>query len=314
MIRPVFKFAKTDAWQYDFAPHDDGRYPNATGQVYGVDCLMHNNKKQNVEEGDVYPFFYQYPKNSDIYEMKYQMPLEECGNMLIMSAITLMCDGDTRLVEENLDILERWACYLVENGIDPGEQLCTDDFAGHLAHNANLSVKAIMGIAAFSIILDRLGKSEQSKMYLDTAKEYAKTWEDKVSGSDHTPLTFSDKDSWGQKYNLIWDKIFGTKLFSDDLFENEVSYYIRTQNKYGLPLDNRSDYTKSDWILWCSALTDDSDKTAELIKPVYKFLQDTPDRLAFSDWYFTSTAKYKAFINRTVQGGLFMPMFKKFSF
>jgi len=311
MMRPVFRFAQTDAWPYDYAPHDVGRYPYATGQVYGMNPLRHNDQEQRIDNGDVFPFFYQYPENSGIYAHKHQMPLEECGNMLIMSAITTLCDGDTRLAEQNIEVLEQWTRYLVEDGIDPGEQLCTDDFAGHLAHNANLSVKAIMGIAAFSIILEKLGLSEKSKSYLDTARQYAKAWEEKTSGADHTPLTFDHQESWGQKYNLVWDKIFGTNLFSDALFKNEIAYYQKMQNEYGLPLDNRSDYTKSDWILWCAALADDDADTASLIHPVYAFLQETPDRVPFSDWYFTSTAEHKGFLNRTVQGGLFMPICKK---
>lgn len=308
MMRPVFKFAKTDVWQYDFAPHDVGRYPYATGQVYGL-----NKSKYVFEEknGSVYPFFYQFPSNSDAYELEYQMPVEECGNMLVMSAIALLCDGDLSLVKENVDLLEKWVCYLVKYGIDPGEQLCTDDFAGHLAHNANLSVKAIMGIAAYSIITEKLGLMKQSQKYYDIAKEYAQIWEQKVAGNDFTPLTFNNKDSWGQKYNLVWDKVFGTNLFSDDIFRNEIAHYKKVQNKYGLPLDSRDDYTKSDWILWCASLADDNSDITELIKPIYLFLQDTPDRLAFTDWYYTSTGKQKNFINRTVQGGLFMPIFKQ---
>ena len=311
MMRPVFKFAQMDVWPYDYAPHDVGRYPYATGQVYGMNPLRHNDQEQQIDNGDVFPFFYQYPPQSDVYAHKYQMPLEECGNMLIMAAITTLCDKDTRLVEKNIEVLEKWTRYLVEYGIDPGEQLCTDDFAGHLAHNANLSVKAIMGIAAFSIILEKLGLTEKSGSYLGIAKQYAKAWEEKTSDSDHTPLTFDDQESWGQKYNLVWDKIFGTNLFSDAVFDNEIAYYLKIQNEYGLPLDNRSDYTKSDWILWCSALSDNDEETARLIKPVYAFLQETPDRVPFTDWYFTSTAAQKGFINRTVQGGLFMPIFKK---
>ena len=307
MIRPVLKFAKMPVWTYDFAPHDVGRYPYATGQVYAL-------KKQYddpIKSFDVHIPYYQFPNGSDIYDFKYQMPLEECGNMLIMVASAMLCDGDTQLAEENMELLKTWAEYLVRHGIDPGEQLCTDDFAGHLAHNANLSVKAIMGIAAYGIICDKLGDTDGARAYMKTAQDYTKVWEQKVAGSDHTPLTFDNKDSWGQKYNLIWDKLFGTKLFSESLYTQEIAHYLRVQNKYGLPLDNRANYTKSDWILWCAALSDNPEETKALIDPVYRFLLETQDRVPFSDWYDTKTAIHHHFRNRTVQGGLFMPILKK---
>ena len=56
---------------------------------------------------------------------------------------------------EHWDVMTTWADYLCEYGLDPENQLCTDDFAGHLAHNCNLSLKAIMGIAGYSRILSK---------------------------------------------------------------------------------------------------------------------------------------------------------------
>jgi hypothetical protein len=44
----------------------------------------------------------------------------------------------------------QWANYLKAHGRDPENQLCNDDFAGHIAHNTNLSLKAIMALGAFA--------------------------------------------------------------------------------------------------------------------------------------------------------------------
>jgi len=305
MIRPILKFAKLPVWNFDFAPHDVGRYPYAWGQVYGL-------KEQRFEKGDVYPPFYIYPGTADIYEHRYQMPVEECGNMLVMIASVLQ--RDPAAIDEfilDMPLLEQWAGYLLTYGDDPGEQLCTDDFAGHLAHNVNLSAKAIMGIAAFGLIKKAAGAAAEGEAYLHSARIMAQRWEVKFEGRDHTPLTFTDPETWGQKYNMVWDKIFGLGLFKEETYQREIEWYKRKQEKYGLPLDNRKDYTKSDWILWCAAFTDNSADQAALISPIYKCLCETPDRVPFSDWYDTVTGKHYHFKNRTVQGGLFMPLLRE---
>lgn len=151
MLRPIFRFADCDVWNYDFAPHDVGRYPYAWGQVA---ALRPELKDQAFlrDQHCVYPPFYMYPGSGDIYEPYTQMPVEECGNMLIMTAAVCLHDGNAEFARPYWHLLTKWKKYLLTYGADPGDQLCTDDFTGHLAHNVNLSAKAIMGIEAYAKI------------------------------------------------------------------------------------------------------------------------------------------------------------------
>jgi hypothetical protein len=84
-----------------------------------------------------------------------------------------------------------------------------------------------------------------------------------------------------------------------------MDYYLKTQNKYGLPLDNRKDYTKLDWITWTATLTQDRSDFEALIDPVFTFLNETPQRSPMTDWYETKTAKKVGFTARPVVGGVF---------
>lgn len=308
MLRPVLRFASCEAWEYDFAPHDVGRYPYAWGQVYGLDCEQAKTGAVGVN-GAVFPPYYMYPKGSHIYDVRYQMPVEECGNMLILMAAVCMLDGDIAFALPYMKLLEQWAKYLLFNGEDPGEQLCTDDFAGHLSHNANLSVKAIMGIEAFARLKRQQGMAEDADKYHETAKNMAANWEKRAEAGDHYVLAFGNPDTWSLKYNLVWDLIFGSGLFSGKVFETELSFYTQKANTYGVPLDGRKNYTKSDWILWCAAMSRDGLQKRQLIEPVAAYLEKSASRVPFSDWYETDTGEYCHFIARSVQGGIFMPMF-----
>lgn len=282
MMNPIFKFADTEEWPYDFAPHDVGQYPLANGQVYGYDF---ENKK---------------------YSLNGQMPVEECGNAILTVYAICHYKNDTAYFEKNKGLLSKWVKYLVEYGLDPENQLCTDDFAGHLAHNCNLSAKAIMGIAAYGKLLEKTG--EDGSEYLKTAKEYAEKWEEKALENDHYVLAYGNENTWSIKYNLVWDKIFGWNIFSDKVYTREIECYMKKINAYGLPLDSRSDYTKSDWQMWSVRLEDNKEYCDKIVEAMWKMLHKTPDRVPFTDWYFTSTAIMVGFQNRTVQGGLFILM------
>lgn len=279
MMRPIFKYAKSDAWQFDFAPHDAGQYPIVTGQVYGGNAL------------------------------KYQMPVEECGNMLVMTAAYSIASGDFSFAAENYDMLAKWTTYLTENGIDPADQLCTDDFAGHLAHNCNLSLKAVSGIAGMSIIADKLGKTGEAVGYIEKAREIAIKWLLRAPNGDGSyRLSFDRKGTYSMKYNIIWDKLFGTKLIPHEVFDGETWANRRHFEKYGMPLDNRKTYTKSDWLVWTASLCDSKADFESYIEPLWDAYNSMPSRVPMTDWYDTVTSIKVGFQHRSVQGGLFIKL------
>lgn len=314
MMRGIFAFARMPVWTFGFAPHDLGTYPWCSGQVYGV---REENDKYNCgmlafgwgEGPKTQPLLYLRPAASNVYNEQMQMPVEECGNMLIMTAAALRAGADAELAERNFGLLEKWVGYLEQYGLDPENQLCTDDFAGHLAGNVNLTVKALVGIESFSVVCRALGKTAAAAEYEAKAKAFAAAFQKKI-GEGIMPLAYGQEGTYSLKYNLLFDKLFGFDLIGQDVREREVAYYLTKSNRYGVPLDTRESYTKSDWILWCAALTDDKAKAEGLYAPVLRYLEEGPVRLPFGDWYRTENGEIVHFINRTVQGGIFAPLLK----
>jgi len=285
MLRPIYKFAASDAWTYDYAPHDAGRYPLVTGQVYGL----------NRETGEL--------------KHHMQMPVEECGNMIIMETNIAIADGNADFARTHFDTLKGWCEYLIEYGDDPENQLCTDDFAGHLAHNCNLSLKAIMGIVGMSILSEMLGNKVESEKYMAIAKEKAASWCERAENPDGSyRLTFDKEGSFSMKYNMVWDKIWGTGVFGEKVFKKEIASNLTKINDYGMPLDSRCDQTKSDWLVWTATMAKTQSEFKKFITPLWNFYNETPDRLVMTDWYDTVSGTQIGFIHRTVQGGLFIKM------
>ena len=299
MLNPIFKLCSLNMWKYEFAPHDVGQYPLANMQVYGIGDKY---TKRFLERK-----LYETGMTLDGMEQSYQMPIEECGNMLLCVAAVCAAKKDTSYAQKHMDILSQWADYLVKCGYDPENQLCTDDFAGHLAHNCNLSIKAIEALAAWAQILEKLGDGEKSAFYRKKAEEFAVDWEKSANAGDHYKLAFDqDGESWSLKYNMVWDKLLGLNVFDKKTAEKEVAYYLTKVNSYGVPLDVRSDYTKSDWQMWTTVLTDSREYLDAVVDAMYSMLENTRDRVPFTDWYFTSSPYMRGFQNRSVQGGLFI--------
>ncbi len=290
MLRPIVKYAKSDEWTFDFTPHDVGQYPIANGQVYGAHSPMLPGVGSKICYGQ---------------RLESQMPVEEAGNMLLcLAAVKKYKNGDTEIFDADKALMKQWVDYLVKFGYDPSNQLCTDDFAGHLARNCNLSLKAILGIAAYA---DLSGDAS----YLEIAKKYAKNWE-KDAKANHvgTRLTFDGADGWSLKYNIVWDDLLGYRIFSDEVKKAEIELYKSKCNRYGVPLDSRSDYTKIDWLMWSTCVYRDEAYFNMVCESIVNMINETTDRVPIADWYYTSTASYQRFKNRTVVGGLFINLLK----
>lgn len=277
MMRPILRFARMPVWNFDFAPHDAGTYPACNGQGYGV--------KKSVEE---------------------------CANMLIMFYACYRYDNDISFFSQNVDLAAKWVNYLVNNGLRPANQLCTDDFAGHLANNLNLAIKATVGIACYAGLLRAIGSAADADKYRKIAENFAAEIETFGNKLDHLPLTWdSDCGTYSLKYNMAFDKVLGLGLFSDGIAEREVDFYLSKLNEYGVPLDNRKGYTKSDWLVWAASLSDDKSKQSKLIAALDKYLRTSYERIPFADWYETESTLHHEFLARSVQGGCFMLLLKK---
>lgn len=280
-IDPILSYAASPKWRFPFAPHDLGVYPLANGQVYGG--------AETSEE--------------------YQMPVEECGNMLILVTALVLRTGDMAYARKWRGLLGQWAGYLEEKGMDPENQLCTDDFAGHLAHNANLSLKAIVALGAYARLCAGLGEAEEAGRVGGLAREMAARWREMADDGGHYRLAFDAPGSWSQKYNLVWDSLLGLGLFPPEVARREVASYKARLNRHGLPLDSRRTYTKLDWIFWSATLAENDEDFRALIAPSCAWVSEGSSRVPLTDWHETvGEGRMVGFQARSVVGGLFLPL------
>jgi hypothetical protein len=277
-LKPIFEYASLRRWKWSFAPHDLGQYPLANGQVYGGG--------ERTEED--------------------QMPIEESGNLLILAAALGKAEGNWRLAEQYWPLFTKWADYVAQKGLDPENQLSTDDFAGHLAHNANLSIKAIDGLGAYAMMARALGKQSIANEYEAKAKGMAAKWETMSKDGDHYKLAFDKPGTWSQKYNLVWDQLLDLKLFDSKIKRTELAFYEKQLKTYGLPLDVRKTYTKLDWQIWTATMTDSQAEFDVFMTPISKWLNETTSRVPMTDWYDTIDGKQVGFQARSVVGGIFI--------
>ncbi len=269
-----FMYAASPHWKFPNAPHDLGTYPQVTGRDDGG-------------EG---------------------MPVEESGNMILLTDAIAHDENSAEFADLYWPQLTQWAQYLEKYGLDPEDQLCTDDFMGHLAHNANLSVKAILALAAYGDLCHMRGDAANAKKYKDLAVADAKHWMEVADAGDHSLLAFDKPGTWSQKYNLVWDQILGLGIFPKEIREKEVAYYKRKMLKYGVPLDSRTKLTKTDWSIWSATLATNKEDFESIVSPIFDYLNEATVRDPIADSYVTDDKNSEGMHARPVVGGFFIKM------
>jgi hypothetical protein len=288
MLDPLLQYAETGGWPKLFAEHDLGSsYPNAAGHNDG-----------NEED----------------------MPVEESADMLLMMAgyAQRAKPSDAQAyAQAHYKIAKQWADYLAANTLDPVNQNQTDDFTGYINHSVNLALKGIVGIGAMSILAQMAGNATDQQSYLSTAKSYIATWATKAQATSgqHLLLVYDEgqdagfampiQQTWSLKYNALYDRILGLDLVPASILKEEAAWYSSQAQPYGVQLDPRNPYTKTDWELWTAASIDDTATRQMLIDAVYSYATTSTARVPFGDLYYTQNGQWDAFQARPVQGGMF---------
>lgn len=278
LLAPIFDYVENHPYPKTWAPHDIGSgYPNATGHLNG-----------SGEE---------------------DMPVEETANILIMTAALvqrLPAGAATAYVQAHYPILLQWAKYLVSALPDPGNQNQTDDFTGFIAHSSNLALKGIVGIAAMGQLAQLSGNTADATSYPATAKSYITTWLSSSQDGQHLRLAYDQPGTWSLKYNGFPDRLLNTNLVSPAVQAEEAAWYTSQAGGYGVLLDPRNDYTKTDWEIWTAAFLQAQPAARNmLVADVYNFANVTANRVPLTDWYVVSSAAQRGFADRPVVGGLF---------
>ncbi|KAL9625069.1 MAG: hypothetical protein Q9160_000798 [Pyrenula sp. 1 TL-2023] len=279
LLDPVFINQEAGFWPQKYPIHDIGaHFPNATGHNDG-----------NAE----------------------QQPLEEGGNMIIMTLAYAQRLNDTGYLNLHYDILRQWTEYLVEEALIPADQISTDDFAGSLANQTNLALKGIIGIQAMAEIANITGNTLDGQNYTNIAQSYIEQWIDLGVAMDasppHTTLAYGQNDSYGLLYNLYADALLSLDFVPTSIYTMQSAFYPTVANEYGVPLDTRHTYTKGDWELWAASIAQPATKQ-RFISDLARWINVTPTNRPLTDWYETITGDYPEagqFVARPPVGGYF---------
>ncbi|KAI1644047.1 DUF1793-domain-containing protein [Daldinia loculata] len=279
IFQPLCELQEGDFYPNTYSTHDIGaHFPLATGHVEGTDEYM---------------------------------PVENSGNFILMAYAYYKFTGDSNWLVTHYELLSQFAQYLIEFSLVPAAQLSTDDFAGELANQTNLAIKGIVGLQAMSSISRVVGNPTDAAKFSDKATSYYDQWENLAidPSGKHTLLAYQWRSSWGLLYNIYFDKLLNMGLVNPKVYEMQSAWYASVSQTFGVPLDNRHHYTKSDWEIWTAATCFPTTRRL-FVNAIAYWLNETTTNLPFSDLYeVVGTGEYPLQIDhfsaRPVVGGHF---------
>jgi Domain of unknown function (DUF4965)/Domain of unknown function (DUF1793) len=278
LLDPLYENQESGHYPNEYSIHDLGsHFPNATGHPLGDDE---------------------------------QMPVEECGNMIIMTLAYAQRAKDTAYLSQHYAKLKQWVNYLIQDSLIPASQLSTDDFAGTLQNQTNLALKGIIGIQAMASIANLTGNTADGKNYSSIATNYITQWQQLAiafnENPPHTTLNYGANQTHGLLYNLWCDRELGLNLVPQSVYDMQSNFYPTVANQFGVPLDTRHTYTKGDWEVFAAATCNTTTRDM-FIHDLASWINVTPTNQALTDLYDTVSGDYPGitFVARPVMGGAF---------
>ncbi|CAL8581793.1 hypothetical protein XPA_007477 [Xanthoria parietina] len=265
-LEPLYQNQEGGFYPNAYSMHDLGsHYPNATGHVEGDDEYM---------------------------------PVEESGNMILMSYAYYKFTNDTTYLQTHYPLLRQFASYLTLYSLLPGYQLSTDDFAGRLANQTNLAIKGIVGLAAMAQIALANNDPSAAANYSATALAFYKQWEQLAIDptGTHTLLAYNWRSSYSLLYNIYPAYLLSLPIIPSRLYEMQCRFYPSVSQVFGVPLDSRHVYTKSDESLWTAATcgglgagagAEGAGTRRLLVNGVARWINETGTGAPFSDLWDT---------------------------
>ncbi|KAI0018896.1 DUF1793-domain-containing protein [Xylariomycetidae sp. FL0641] len=280
-MEPLYQFQEDQYYPNGYCIHDLGaHFPNATGHVEGTDEYM---------------------------------PVEESANFILMSYAYYKFTGDGTWIIGHYDLLKQFTQYLIQFTLVPEGQLSTDDFAGTMINQTNLAIKGIVGLQAMASIATLAGETYDALNFSATARSYYSQWEYYAidPSHQHTTLAYQWRSSWGLLYNIFFDKLLNMGLVNESIYTMQSEWYATVSQVFGVPLDSRNHYTKSDWQIWAAATSSSSTRRL-IVDAIAYWLNETVYNVPFSDAYetvgtgdFPQVPDHITFRARPVTGGHF---------
>ena len=280
-LQPLYEHQEGGFYPRGYCMHDVGsNFPNATGHIDGNDEYM---------------------------------PVEESGNFILMSYAYYKFSGNKAWLSSHYGLLKQFATYLKQFSLIPAAQLSTDDFAGTLTNQTNLAIKGIVGLQAMAAVARVVGHPDDAAQFADTASHYYNLWESYAIDpkGQHALLAYEWRSSWGLMYNIYPDKLLNLGIVNSSVYDMQSKFYPTVSQAFGVPLDNRHHYTKSDWMIWTAA-TSSANTRRLFVNALAFWLNSTSTDHPFTDLYETiDTGSYPSVPNgitfkaRPVVGGHF---------
>lgn len=248
LITPVFEYMGTDAYTKKYAVHELGRsYPNATGHPY---------------DGE-------------------EMPIEESGNMIILTYAYQTATGNTDLADTYAAQLAQYATYIHENGLYPVAQLSLNDALGELANQTNLAVKAAVGLATYGALTGQQNYTWAGRHFAD------KIWTERL-GTDRAGTHFLIQygiTPWFLVYNHYPDLLFGLDVFPEEVYSATSKFYPTVRGEAGVPLDGTIGWGQTNWQAFVAA-TVSGDTRDMFISDMHTYITNGLNTAPFSDRYW----------------------------